>query len=793
MYLKISVTHIRFISILLLMSTVVNAQQQQLDTLRKNFEIYRTKHLVEKVYIHTDREAYLTGESIWFKAYVADGSIHKPLDLSKVLYLEIVQEDNTPVLQTKVSLDQGKGNGNLYLPATINSGNYVLRAYTNWMKNYPADYFFQKTISIVNTFKSTGYQNSSDPSKPDAQFFPEGGNLVAGITSKVAFRVVDTNGRGVDFRGAILNQKQDTVVNFSPLKFGIGTFCFTPKQGEVYQAIIIDSKRNVNNYELPSIQTTGYVLQVKDSSDHVIIQISGTNTQDPVFIFIHARNSIYVSEYKFLPHRKTQVILPKDKLLDGISHITIFDKGLQPVCERLYFKRPESFLKMEITTDNESYTTRRRVRSTIKTVREDSTPRIANTSVTVYRIDSLYDKKIHMPHYIWLSADLKGTIESPEYYFSDAPMVSQAVDNLMLTHGWRRFKWKDVLEKKSFINFLPEYRGHLVQGFVKNENGEPVGGIMTYLSSPGNMIRLYSSLSNQKGEVLFEMNDFKGASSVIIQNNITKDSVYQLSIENPFSSQLLSIRPEMFMLKSSAKDNILERSVAMQAQDIYYDHRTVPLVNKDSSAFFGEPDETYYLDDFTRFPVMEEVMREYVTGVWVRKRKDGFNFMIVDKVNKGVFNYQPLMLLDGVPFFDEDEIMNFSPLLVKKLEVVTRRYYLGAGSYPGVVNYKTYAHDMADFKLHPKAMKLDYEGLQLQREFYSPKYESPKQRESRMPDQRTLLYWNPDVNTSVTGKAELEFFTSDVPGVYQIIVEGITSSGEMGFATDSFTVKPGIN
>lgn len=793
MYLKLSVREIRFISALFFVSTVAMAQHQQLDTLKKNFDIYRTKHLVEKVYIHTDREAYLTGESIWFKAYVTDGSFHRPLDLSKVLYLEVVQEDNTPILQTKISLDKGKGNGTLYLPATINSGNYVVRAYTNWMKNFPADFLFQKTISIINTFKSVDLQPNSVSSKPDAQFFPEGGNLVAGITSKVAFRVIDTNGKGLDFKGAILNQNQDTVVNFSPLKFGIGSFFFTPQQGEVYQAIITDSKRNVNKYEMPSIQTSGYVLQVNDSSDHVVIQISGTNTQDPVFIFIHARNSISVSDYKFLPQGKTQVTLPKGKLHDGISHITIFDKGLEPVCERLYFKRPENLLKMKITTDNESYTTRRRVRSTIETVREDSMPRIASTSVTVYRIDSLYDKKIHMPHYIWLSADLKGTIESPEYYFSDAPMVSQAVDNLMLTHGWRRFKWKAVLEKKSFISFLPEYRGHLVQGFVKNEKGEPIGGILTYLSSPGNMVRLYSSISNQKGEVLFEMKDFKGSSSVIIQNNITRDSIYQLSIENPFTAQVLSIRPELFVLNSLAKDNILERSVAMQAQDIYYDHRTLPLVNRDSSTFFGEPDETYYLDDFTRFPVMEEVMREYVTGVWVRKRKDGFNFMVVDKVNKGVFNYQPLMLLDGVPFFDEDNIMDFNPLLVKKLEVVTRRYYLGAGSYPGVVSYKTYTHDMADFKLHPKAVKLDYEGLQLQREFYSPKYESPKQRESRMPDQRTLLYWNPDVNTSATGKVDLEFFTSDVPGVYQIVVEGMTSAGEMGFATESFTVKPGLN
>ena len=117
----------------------------------------------------------------------------------------------------------------------------------------------------------------------------------------------------------------------------------------------------------------------------------------------------------------------------------------------------------------------------------------------------------------------------------------------------------------------------------------------------------------------------------------------------------------------------------MQVQDIFYPDNTnkFSLSKIDSSAFYGRADETYFLDDYTRFPVMEEVMREYVPGVLVRKRKGSFHFIVIDNVRKGVFQDDPLILLDGIPIFDVDKIMEFDPVRVRKLEVVTRKYFLG--------------------------------------------------------------------------------------------------------------------
>lgn len=107
----------------------------------------------EKLFVHTDKNFYLAGEIIWFKIYNVDGVRHQPTDMSKIAYLEIIDKDNKPVMQGKIALKKGKGNGSFYLPSSVNSGNYRLRAYTRWMKNFSADHYFQKPVTIVNSLK----------------------------------------------------------------------------------------------------------------------------------------------------------------------------------------------------------------------------------------------------------------------------------------------------------------------------------------------------------------------------------------------------------------------------------------------------------------------------------------------------------------------------------------------------------------------------------------------------------------------------------------------------------------
>src|ERR1700712_1800097 len=137
MYKKIMI----FCSALLICLAAIS-QSAVTSDLQDKFTQYQLHSLQEKIFVHTDKTFYLAGEIIWFKIYNVDESFNKPIDLSKVAYVEIISEDQKAVMQAKIALQDGAGNGSLIIPSSIASGNYKLRSYTSRMKNFSADYFF---------------------------------------------------------------------------------------------------------------------------------------------------------------------------------------------------------------------------------------------------------------------------------------------------------------------------------------------------------------------------------------------------------------------------------------------------------------------------------------------------------------------------------------------------------------------------------------------------------------------------------------------------------------------------
>lgn len=179
-------------------------------------------------------------------------------------------------------------------------------------------------------------------------------------------------------------------------------------------------------------------------------------------------------------------------MVEGITHFTLFNSRLQPLCERLYFTFPEKRLDIGISTNQKIYSPRKKVSVLLKSKVGEGVP--AKMSMSVYRIDSLSaGERTHIHPYLWLNSDLSGTVESPDYYFNDrGPGVNTAIDNLMLTHGWRRFDWKEIFTDKTSFGFLPEVRDHIVSITVKDQ-GQPRRGIFTYLASPARSIRVYGA------------------------------------------------------------------------------------------------------------------------------------------------------------------------------------------------------------------------------------------------------------------------------------------------------------
>ena len=270
--------------------TCFSFAQSVTEALEKQFSDYSRNNPKEKIFVHTDKSFYVPGEIIWFKVYVVDSRFHTPVDLSKVAYVEVLDKNNTPVLQAKIALEKGSGEGSFLIPVSVTSGNFTLRGYTRWMRNSDADFYFAKPLTIINTLK-TFTPVTAEKVKYDIQFFPEGGNLVNNIQSKVGFKITDQYGKGLDGSGTLVNQRNDTLLKFKSLHAGLGNFSFTPKTGDTYKAIINTAKDSSIIIPLPAAFEAGYAVNLTDAGNQLKLTVNASSqyVNETIYLLSHTR------------------------------------------------------------------------------------------------------------------------------------------------------------------------------------------------------------------------------------------------------------------------------------------------------------------------------------------------------------------------------------------------------------------------------------------------------------------------------------------------------------------------
>jgi hypothetical protein len=781
----------KFLLIFILVCTGSIVEAQILPMVQNSFKNYYMNVFEEKLFVHTDKEVYVNGELLWFKLYNVDATTNQPINLSKVAYVEILDFKNNPVLQAKVALKSGSGNGSMFIPVTISSGNYKLRAYTNWMQNAGSALFFEKQITLINPHQAPE-KKARNKDNPDLQFFPEGGDLVNGIPSNVGFKANSTDGKGLNIKGVVINQQNDTVAKFQSLKFGIGRFVFTPLANQTYKAIAISEKGEVLIKELPKTKPNGYATMLTVNENNMTVTV-GTNVGNTkVYLVVHSGKTISITQAAELLNGKASFQFSKERLSDGINYLTLFNEKGLPVSERLFFKKPIKKLNLEAYSDYVQYNSRKRVTVNISAKNEKQEPQLTDISISVHRLDSLQAlNENNISSYLLLQSELKGNIESPNFYFTEnSERSEQALDNLLLTQGWRRFNWNEVLENKApILKFLPEYNGHIINGLAVNLNGTPAKNTKIYLSLPAKKNQFYGTETDSTGNFRINTKNFYGVNELVLQTNYLLDSTSTISIKTPFSQQFNLFNYPELEIKSEALGALTAYNIGAQVQNFYASAKLKQFYDPgvDSSSFYGIPYKIYKLDDYTRFASMEEVLREYVREVVVSKKQKNFHLAILS--DSKLLSGDPLVLLDGVPYFNMDKVMALNPTKIKKLEVINYPYFYASSLFDGVLSFSSFQGNLADIPLDKRAVVIDYEGMQLQREFYSPLYEMPEQINSRIPDFRNLLHWSPQIITDKAGNGKVNFYTSDQLGTYIGIVNGITANGIPGSKTFIFEVK----
>jgi hypothetical protein len=424
------------------------------EKLAEQVKILAKNNAPELIYIQPSKGVYETCEDLWFKAYLLDAQYFTPSLLSKTLYMQLLKESTQkPVWQGKYEINNGFANGHVYLQDSLSDGNYLLMASTQ--HSFFANNEELKAVRRIKIYKNIKTLSASVPAaiqpsngKRSIQFntFPEGGNMVASIRSKLAFKAVGTNGLPVEVEGVLLEDSIPTI-KFKSSHAGMGNLSFTPLEGKQYRIRLSKSVADTI-FSLPQIMPQGITLQlVKRDREFVEFKVSQSKALPQRTIYLRAQlRGVVCCMASGVLNRELTIKIPlKEFPYQGIAEFTLFDDKLLPAAERLVYVNPEKRLTVEAHVDKDRYQTREKVVLKIKVTDENGQPVVANLGVNVY--DKLYrnaDDPQNILTHCFLSSQLRGKIYDPAFYFDTKNKErAEALDLLLLTQGWRRYVWSE--------------------------------------------------------------------------------------------------------------------------------------------------------------------------------------------------------------------------------------------------------------------------------------------------------------------------------------------------------------
>jgi len=798
------------------------------NTLIEKLAAYNQQLPSEKVYVQTDRDNYMPGETVWLKGYLFEGISHGIDSASRVLYVDLVDTETSRVVQQiKLKATKGQAPGQLALPDSLPTGTYQLRAYTGWMRNFPADYYFTKNLTLLRADDAPQRVAKVDPklnaARPDIQLLPEGGQLVVGLSSRIAFKALSSAGMGVDIDGFVMNNQNDTVMGFSSLHRGMGAFSMMPEPNQTYKIYArATGSPDFFSYPMPKIQPSGIVITVDNVSNpgniKVFVQhnksvpIEAGASAGRITLVAQTRGVVIHAAQATLNRKAFLIQIPRDKFPDGITQLTLFDEQNVPVCERLVFIDRKDRLTVTLTPRKTTYKPREAVSVDVTVTDPEGKP--VETTLSLAATDEKLAPSFEanpgtLVSHLLLTSDLVGTVEQPGTYFDGAKGLdlpanrTQQLDWLMMTQGWRRFTWPEIL--KGTIP-APKYvveDGLLLSGQVNRMNNKPAENVnMTFMLMKKDSTRaMLMGQANELGQYMASGLDFYDSTGIYIQalaqkggnRNyiITLDQLIKPTVrvtKVPFNALLLGpdalaeflkLTNEYLEIERQIKRNneVLLQAVTVKAK------RTVPTDTR--RMLYSTPDKTVKFDPMITGGAITflDVIRSRMAGVQVTG--SGFDARVQIR---GAANFggaiEPAFFMDGMQS-TKDALISIPVSDIDAVDVLTgagASIMAGSNGAGGVINVLTKRgapdSDLVNEKL-PGTLVARLVGYAPVREFYAPRYDIQKP-EHRRPDYRATLHWLPMVTTGTDGKATVTFFASDAKTKLKLIAEGATVSGKIG-------------
>ncbi|OOQ61092.1 hypothetical protein [Mucilaginibacter pedocola] len=887
----------------------------QKDTVGLTTIVNKTTKLIstypfEKVYMHFDKPYYSAGDTIWFKSYVTIDQ-HAPTVLSTIVYVDIYNAQDSAIRFLKLPVVNGVASGNIPLPpADFKQGNYHLRGYTAYMRNYDPEYFFNKNLIIGNpvdkdiltnvSFSSSAaagltrvvaqvaYKepreslpllnkkiswtvvgaNSEEIAKgkgstddngffkadfsgapaalkgadliaiidlgnrktvtstfplktaasgKDIQFFPEGGELITGVRSRVAYKAINSAGLGIDVKGTITDNTGAVVAELKSQHLGMGVFALMPETGKTYKANIEYADGSKSVYDLPRIKASGInlsvfnndpaELKIKLSANEPYLQL---NKGKLYYIIAQNGGAVYFAGQTILTDASYSASILKAKFPTGVLQLTLLtDRGVA-LCERVTFIQRNDALNLSMASAAKAYNIRQKVRLNI-TAKNKTLPVAGSFSVSVVdetKVPFDENAETTILSSTLLTSDLKGYIEKPNYYFiSKDADATDNLDILMLTQGYRRLSYRNVIaDKVPQITVMPEQNGLEITGVLRNNTGMAIAKGYLKLQIPSRNFYAETT-TDMVGNYRFSKLNFTDSAKVII-NGRTNVNGKNLSVTaNPesfaYPSKNNLAADEVPNIDSTFKpylvNSLRQYNNMHQLKEVVIKAGPVKKVSHtDFSVLTGlpmMPDQQVSAAALRGCNNLYVCISGFILGTTVADNKLYFmkNYAAQDRKPIQIFvNGMPV----DISYLNSVQVNN-----IESIEVFKNQGLSGIDDMYGtngiveinlkkeVKGTKISLAELQELMPPPYILKISPVGYAVNREFYAPKYDVPKPG-TLGGDLRTTIYWSPKVATDkTTGATFVEFYNADGHGTYRATIEGMDAEGNLGRYVYRYTVK----
>lgn len=771
-----------------------------LDTIVSRLQSLSVGKAIEKAYLQFDKPYYNAGDTLYFKAYVTLGEQHELSKLSGILHVDLISPADSLLKSISLQLVNGLAAGDFSLSNTLPGGSYRIRAYTKWMLNNGRANFFDRRINVTNGAfaRSKGVAVKTD--KADIQFFPEGGSFVNGIPAKLAFKAVGTNGLGLNVKVIVLDNTNAEVTKFESAHLGMGLIFITPEAGKTYKANVTYADGTKAMVDLPKADNEGITLMINnDSADKLGIEINANkayylkNKNKEIGVIIYSAGTVR-SVKTVLDNQVLDLNLNKKDFKTGVVQVALFSAQGEPLNERLAFIQNADQLTITPVSDKALYPVRGKVHISVNTKNKNGEgvkSYLSATIVDVGKVPIVEDDENTLPSSLLLTSDLKGAIEQPNYYFTNISNDTRAnLDVLMLTHGFGRFEWKQLLSNdKPTISYNAE-NSFDISGQVKTTAGKPVdGGTVTLMPRAGGT--LLSQTTDHEGNFIFKNLIYDDETPFVMQaktaagKNDIRISVYP-------AQALTNINAEDFISPVKGSANGGNDNKIMQ-QPVYLadaNKRRFSAVVNDKRVNNGKPAaEALGNENLKDQTSLASGLQGRLNGVVLR---DGVPFL-ADKLNPVMQGGPMLIVVDDTTLPAGTSLNNYNAADIENVTVLKNNdaAIYGVRGANGVLILKmrkSVVLGTVNRIASPGLLYFSAKGFYKAHAFYSPVYEGSQQTVNR-PDTRSTIYWNPDIVTDKDGNASFDFFNADSKGTYRMVIEGIDEAGNIGRTVFTYKVQ----